>query len=686
MSRPAPADLSEDLLAFCEQSRTVFWVYDLEIQAITYVNRTFEELWGRSAEELYADPTVWFEGVHEDDRARVRAAVRGLREGHYEVEYRVQRPDGRVSWVHARAVSFRPDRVMGIAQDRTERRALEATLRAMSEELPDRFEEGVQALLRLVVEETGAHLAFLGTLEPDGPLRVRTVQARDREGPTAPFEYPLLGSPCEQVFENRLCYYPREVAERFPEDAALREVGAEGYLGVPLRDLDGVVHGILVALFDTPIEDGTGARALFRACGERMGTALARTRARASLARAVRERTRELAEANHRLLQSEERYRVFVERSPVGIWCIEMPAPIPLSLPPEEQQRRIAAEAHVVECNDVVALRLGLRSGKELEGLPVTRVPTFWSEETRAALHAVIQRGYELTDAPRTVELPDGTQRHLRTDLVPILEDGGLVRLWCTERDVTDQVLDAENMAQRTSRLIHFSRLNTLGEMAAGIAHELNQPLAAIVNYARGCVRRLSDEEPPEVREAMGAIVDQAERAAASLRRLRGLSRVDSGRREPCSLSELLRASFQLVDVRRREAGAELELVHDAADDTVLVEPLQIEQVVLQILRNAFEALEDSGAEDRGVSVHVTEHGPWVEVSVRDAGPGLDPVAAANAFDPFFSTRAEGAGLGLTVSRTVVEAHGGRLWHVPVEGGGAAFHFTLPRRSETMTP
>jgi PAS domain S-box-containing protein len=688
--RTAPPDLGEDLLAFCEKTRTVLWVYDVDRNLVVYVSQAYEELWGRPAAQLYEEPAAWHEGVHEDDIERVQQAERDLREGHYDIQFRIRRPDGTLSWVHSQAVSVReaPDggrRVMGFVQDRSTRHSLDAPLNAISSDLPDRFEDSVHAILRLLVEETGATLVFLGQVDPDDPNRVRIVHARNAEGAQQPFVYDLPGSPCEVVFANRLCCYPRGVTEAFPQGVALRTREVEGYLGVPLATASGDVLGIMVALFDEAIENEVQARTLFRVCGARIGAAMANHEVQATLERSVNERTRALETVNRRLRTSQERYRVFVQRSSVGIWCLELPVPVPLDLPAEDQLKRIAQEARLVECNDVVALRLGHGSGGEVRGMGLSSLPSFWPEANQSLLLDTIERGYDLTDVAREVSMPDGSVRHLRVDLVPIREGNGLVRLWCTERDVTERVQDEESLAKRTSSLMHFSRMNTLGEMSAGIAHEINQPLGAIVNYARGCSRRLGDECDADVKGALDSIVEQADRAGASLRRLRGFTATAPQSPEVCSAAEIVRNAAQLIAHRQQTVGAELFLDLHPPSDLVLADSIQVEQVVIQLLRNAYDALEADDVAERRVTVRLEPTSRGVQVTVKDSGPGLTPSERDHAFDPFFSTRTDGVGLGLTVSRSVIESHGGRLWYAPANDSddpqGAAFCFTLPNPS-----
>lgn len=681
-SRPVPPGLGEAILEYCEQTGTVVWVYDADTRSVVFVNNVYERLWGRAPEDLYDNVDSWLDGVHPDDREAARVAFSTPETGRQEQEFRVRRPDGSTSYVQCRAVAFQSGpgggrRQLGIVEDRTAERELDIPLATIAADLPTDFPEAAQALLGMVVEQTGAAKAFIGQVDPEDAGQVRTIEARDSRGRADAFVYSLSGSPCENVVGGRLCCYTEDVFVQFPRDLALK--GREGYLGVPLSGPSGETTAIMVALFDTPITDEIRARTIFRVVGERLGAALERHHTHSIVERAVDARTTDLSALNQELRKSEERYRVFVERSAVGIWCLELDPPMSLELDDEAQHKHFTDHARIAECNDMVAVRLGRRSGKELAGTPVRDLPAFWTEENQASLMESIRRGFELSDVARTIELGDGDEQYLRVDLVPILEEGALVRLWCTERDVTADLAREDNRAMHISRLIHFSRLSTLGEMAGGIAHELNQPLAAIVNYARGCVRRMQGGDP-ELISALESIVDQAGRAGDSLRSLRKLSTGDPQERVPTSVREILEAAVSALTHRQRASKVDVQVFFDAEDDSVLVAPIQVEQVFMQVLRNAYDNLERTSADDRRVEVHITGTPRGVEVVIRDYGEGLTPVQATHAFEPFFSGT-KGVGLGLAVSRNLIEGQGGRLWHTAPLDGGAAFHFTLPAAS-----
>lgn len=317
------------------------------------------------------------------------------------------------------------------------------------------------------------------------------------------------------------------------------------------------------------------------------------------------------------------------------------------------------------------------------------------------------------------LELPGGGTRSV--ELSCHHARGGSRAFYFFVRDQGDVRLAERSDREHQEALAHVSRLSTLGEMASGIAHEFNQPLAAIVNYANGCVRLLEQRgvDDQMVFRALRSIVDQGQRASEIIRRLRSFARRSDEDREAFSLADLLTDSIELTNQPRARARVELETDFAAGDDTVVVDGIQIEQVVMNLLLNAVEALGSLESEaprrirvstrlvgDPGSSsgARPTEPLPagstqaYVETTVADNGPGVDEEAAQRLFEPFYSAAGKGLGLGLTIGRSIVEAHGGRLWldtghcdrSVPrssdSESDGACFHFTLPLRRGPMSP
>ena len=230
-------------------------------------------------------------------------------------------------------------------------------------------------------------------------------------------------------------------------------------------------------------------------------------------------------------------------------------------------------------------------------------------------------------------------------------------------------------------RLLHVSRLAAVGEMAAGIAHELNQPLAAVANYAQACERLLGLPDPDleEVRDALRQIAAQAVRAGDIINRLRGLTRARETRGELTDVNSLIRELSDLIesDARHHQANCRIELAEQLP--SLVLERAQIQQVVLALVRNALEALAEVPAGAREVRVSTVRAADGdIEILVCDNGPGISPEIAQRLFDPFCTTKPAGTGLGLASSRTIARTHGGTLEHRPNTSKGACFVLRLP--------
>jgi two-component system sensor kinase FixL len=245
-------------------------------------------------------------------------------------------------------------------------------------------------------------------------------------------------------------------------------------------------------------------------------------------------------------------------------------------------------------------------------------------------------------------------------------------------RDLSERQEAERRFQELQSELVHVSRLTALGEMASALAHELNQPLSAVTNYVTGSRQLLARDEPPldKVRSGLDRASEQALRAGQIIRRLREFVARGETERQPEPLRTLLEEASALALVGARERGVDVRFDIDPAVGSVVADKVQVQQVVLNLIRNAVDAMEGSQRRAIRICASPADEG-LVEVAVSDTGPGLSGEVAARLFHPFVTTKAAGMGIGLSISRTIVEAHGGRIWGGNNEEGGAVFRFTL---------
>lgn len=268
------------------------------------------------------------------------------------------------------------------------------------------------------------------------------------------------------------------------------------------------------------------------------------------------------------------------------------------------------------------------------------------------------------------------------------MQSGGAPYFTGFVRDLTEHQQTQARLQELQSELVHVSRLSALGEMASALAHELNQPLAAISNYMKGSRRLLSaSPEPdiPKIENAMDRAAEQAIRAGQIIRRLRDFVARGESEKRVESVSKLIEEAGALGLTGAREQGVHLRFNMDPEHDLVLVDRVQIQQVLVNLFRNALEAMAHSPRREL-IASNTAVGDDMIEIEVSDTGPGFADDVKANLFQTFFTTKDTGMGVGLSISRSIIEAHGGRMWAESNGSGGATFRFTLPAASsESLT-
>jgi PAS domain S-box-containing protein len=377
-------------------------------------------------------------------------------------------------------------------------------------------------------------------------------------------------------------------------------------------------------------------------------------------------------------------------------------------------------ENRILRANRLAAQSMGL-SVEQVEGRSTYDL---YPDEAAQYHHddlEVIRSGEPKLGIVETMTTASGEKRRLRTDKIPYRnDDGEIVGVIVFAVDISERVRAEEalqrahhelerrvddrtqqlaatvemlhsemgerqraeeRIRQQQAELAHVLRLRTVEGMAAQLAHEINQPLAAVVNFARGLARRLDGAEfdVASAQLVTDQITREALRAAEVVQRLRAFLRKDAPKKELCDPRDVVREAARLIDDEARRAGVSLHLDLDPQAAKVEIDVIQIEQVVLNLLRNALEAMDERSPGAHSIVVQtVTTSDGGVQVRVRDDGPGLPVDDVQKLFEAFFTTREKSLGMGLAISRKIVESQGGTLWGADNPEGGATFAFTLP--------
>ena len=251
-------------------------------------------------------------------------------------------------------------------------------------------------------------------------------------------------------------------------------------------------------------------------------------------------------------------------------------------------------------------------------------------------------------------------------------------------RDLTERQETERQLQELEAELARLSRLTAMGEMASTLAHEINQPLSAISNYLQGCNRLLEsikDPNVPKIRDALAQTTKQTLRAGHIIRQLREFVARGETEKRPENISKLIEEASALALVGAKDEGVKAVFRFESHTEAVLVDKVQIQQVLLNLIRNAVEAMQGCAQKELLVATKAVD-GDMIEVIVADTGTGLAAEISGRLFQPFVTTKRTGMGVGLSISKRIIEAHGGEMWAEPNPGGGTVFRFTLQRAPE----
>ncbi|SDP66131.1 PAS domain S-box-containing protein [Pseudomonas reinekei] len=281
--------------------------------------------------------------------------------------------------------------------------------------------------------------------------------------------------------------------------------------------------------------------------------------------------------------------------------------------------------------------------------------------------------------------MADGRIKHVQMLAHPVQDAGGNFEYIGALMDVTEAKMSEEALHRSQTELAHVTRITTLGELAASIAHEVNQPLAAVTTNGTAGLRWLNRDNPniDEVRSAMERMMSETHRASEVIRRIRAMSRKTDPQSVPVDLMEVIEESLALVDREVRRNKIVLDHQYDTEAAEIMGDRVQLQQVIINLIMNGVQAMSNTKGKPRTLHVCLKRSDAGeLCVDIKDNGPGISPLSLPKLFNAFYTTKPDGMGMGLSICRSIIEAHGGRIWATSQDGEGAAFHLTFPDSNE----
>ena len=375
--------------------------------------------------------------------------------------------------------------------------------------------------------------------------------------------------------------------------------------------------------------------------------------------------TEEMAERERvevALAESEQRFRKFFENVP-------------------EYCYMVSPQRTILEANSAALSTLGY-DREDLVGKPLKTIYASECHQRMDQLLAIWDKTGEVRDEEMVIITRGGDRRTVLLHASRVLDGNGKTLYSVSvQRDITEQRRLEEQERKHQRQLTHVSRLTIAGELASGIAHELNQPLGAIVTFSDGCKRLIDSRQAgsPDVRDALAQISAQAQRGGDIIRRMRHFVSKRELEFSATDLNSIVREAFRLVQISEADCGIELSLDLAEGPLTVLADGIQIQQVIINLVQNGLDSMRETVSPECCLIVKTARLGQnKVQVAVVDRGVGLLDDNAEKTFEPFFTTKAEGLGIGLSISRSIVEAHQGRIWGINNPDRGMTFGFELP--------
>lgn len=628
-----------------------------------------------------------------EDREQERDFIRGLLDGgipSYEIENRYRHRDGRPIWMRKHVSTLRdpsgePTHLIALVTDMTDRKQIEETHAFLARSgYQAGSEEFFRALARHLGQSLGMDLVRIDRLTGDG-LTAQTVAILFDGKFEDNVAYALKDTPGHDLVGQTICCFSRDVCRLFPRDAVLQGMEAESYIGTTLWGLDEEPVGLIAVAGRRPLLNPRLAESVLKLVSVRAAGELQRAQAEAALRQArdeleerVRERTAELRRSNENLreeiavrrqaeqelAEAELRYRTVADFTYDWEYWETPDLRVNYCSPSCERVTGFSAQEFVGDPS-------------LLQRIVHPEDAALWQKHREESLAATEPRAIQF----RVVK-KDGSVRWVEHAWQPVQgRDGRFLGIRACNRDITERKANEIQTQQLREELAHVSRTTTAGHLAASLAHELNQPLTAILSNAQ-TARILLAADPPDIKEIRDVLDDieyDSQRAGGVIQRLRALFKKTGQQRGLLQINDVIRETLDLLRsefvVNGVSAGVHLEpeLPH------VLGDRIELQQVVLNLIVNAMDAMSESTPGQRRLHISTCgEQGGTIRISIRDSGPGIQVQPVSQLFEPFFTTKASGMGMGLTISQSILEAHGSSLHAANNADRGATFHFNLP--------
>jgi len=655
-------DTADELQRVMASVPDCLWSAELDEQGnwkYRYYSPAVEKITGRPASFFLSDPDAWFSIVHADDKARVATAAQRLASGEVELaqgEYRILHANGEIRWIRDSGVatcSGKHLRIDGVVSDITERK------RADHELL--RSEAYLAETQRLT--HTGSWAWVVKGEKPnywsDEMYRIWDFD-------------PANGVPPPEIAWERIHPEDRERVREHMERALAYGLEQHGVADHRVVFADGVakeVHRrlrsdennspmVYTADFRIVLPDETIKYIRFatRAVLNQAGELIEYVGTNVDVTAHVR--------AEGELRASEARFRTLVDHAADAILLR-------------------GDDGRLIDVNQYACELLGY-TREELIGM--TPRDLVAPDEDPAFFRSVDERlkTGELFAFESRLRRKDGTVLPVEVRVRPFSQDAQRLFL-AIARDITGRrqaELERKRVYQLEAELAHINRVNVIGEMTASIAHEINQPLSGVVSNGSACLRWLASTPPnlEEAREAAHRIVRDGRRAGDIITRIRELARKEAAPKAKLDLNESVSEVLALIADEARKKKVVIHTEFAESLSPILGDRVQLQQVVLNIVMNALDAMTQS--ESKRLLIRTWNELDHVSIMVQDTGKGLDPSTIERMFEPFYSTRSGGMGMGLSISRSIVLSHGGRIWATANDGAGATVQFTIPRYRE----